>query len=304
MRTFHWILFLAILSLAGCGDGGKPAGGGEPAAETKAPPSDHGDKTDLGTLTVAGNKFNIARRGKLVPGKEGSFNVRPQGTSSDDLTKWNLYLWVEDKEGTQLSAPSKGTIEGSALHFHVTPRASENPPVRVVLRLRADGIDERAGLPLDRSRPLWEMWVIEGLGGSAAEDGGDVVLMIKVHHAAVDGVSAANLLDKLCDIEPNAATPEPVDGPGAVPAWAIAAGAPATLIQQRLGHASVSTTLNVYAHLLPGLDEQLADRLDETVADAVAPQVLPRITSVANSLVVAVRCQGAGGVPRPPGIEC
>ncbi|MCG7578786.1 wax ester/triacylglycerol synthase family O-acyltransferase [Mycolicibacterium sp. OfavD-34-C] len=80
-----------------------------------------------------------------------------------------------------------------------------------------------ASVPLDRSKPLWEMWVIEGLNGSAAEDGGDVVLMIKVHHAAVDGVSAANLLDKLCDIEPNAATPEPVDGPGAVPAWAIAA---------------------------------------------------------------------------------
>ena len=72
-----------------------------------------------------------------------------------------------------------------------------------------------ASVPLDRSKPLWEMWVIEGLGGSAAEDGGDVVLMIKVHHAAVDGVSAANLLDKLCDIEPNAATPEPVAGPGA-----------------------------------------------------------------------------------------
>jgi len=80
-----------------------------------------------------------------------------------------------------------------------------------------------ASVPLDRSKPLWEMWVIEGLGGSEADDGGDVVLMIKVHHAAVDGVSAANLLDKLCDIEPNAATPEPVDGPGAVPAWAIAA---------------------------------------------------------------------------------
>ena len=80
-----------------------------------------------------------------------------------------------------------------------------------------------ASVPLDRSKPLWEMWVIEGLGGSAADEGGDVVLMIKVHHAAVDGVSAANLLDKLCDIEPNAATPEPVDGPGAVPAWAIAA---------------------------------------------------------------------------------
>ena len=149
MRAFHWTLFLAMLSLAGCGDGRKPPGSGEQAAETKTPPSDHGDKTDLGTLTVAGNEFSIARLGKLIPGKEGSFNVRPQGASSDDLAKWNLYLWVEDKEGTQLSAPSKGTIEDSAIHFHVTPRESKTPPARAVLRLRADGIDERAGLPLD-----------------------------------------------------------------------------------------------------------------------------------------------------------
>ena len=181
MRTFHWTLFLAILSLAGCGDGGKPAGGGEPAAETKAPPSDHGDKTDLGTLTVAGNKFNIARRGKLVPGKEGSFNVRPQGTSSDDLTKWNLYLWVEDKEGTQLSAPSKGTIEGSALHFHVTPRASENPPVRVVLRLRADGIDERAGLPLDGHGHEHKDGPHHGIPATFSGNGASGHLELKLH---------------------------------------------------------------------------------------------------------------------------
>ena len=149
MRVFHWTLVLAMLSLAGCGDGGKPAGGDEQAAATKTPPSDHGNKTDLGTLTLAGNKFSIARLGELVPGKEGSFNVRPQGVSADDLTLWNLYLWVENKAGTQVSAPSKGTIEGSSLHFHVTPRDSETPPVRVVLRLRTDEIDERAGLPLD-----------------------------------------------------------------------------------------------------------------------------------------------------------
>ena len=181
MRTFHWTLFLTMLSLAGCGVGGKPAGGGEPAAETKAPPSDHGDKTDLGTLTVAGNKFNIARRGKLVPGKEGSFNVRPQGTSSDDLTKWNLYLWVEDKEGTQLSAPSKGTIEGSALHFHVTPRASENPPVRVVLRLRADGIDERAGLPLDGHGHEHKEGPHHGIPATFAGDEASGHLELKLH---------------------------------------------------------------------------------------------------------------------------
>ena len=181
MRAFHWTLFLAMLSLAGCGDGRKPSGGDEQAAETKDPPSDHGDKTDLGTLTVAGNKFNIARMGKLVPGKEGSFNVRPQGSSSDDLAKWNLYLWVEDKEGTQLSAPSKGTIEGSALHFHVTPRASENPPVRVVLRLRADGIDERAGLPLDGHGHEHKEGPHHGIPAAFAGDGASGHLELKLH---------------------------------------------------------------------------------------------------------------------------
>ena len=181
MRAFHWTLFLAMLSLAGCGDGRKPSGGDEQAAETKDPPSDHGDKTGLGTLTVAGNKFNIARMGKLVPGKEGSFNVRPQGSASDDLAKWNLYLWVEDKEGTQLSAPSKGTIEGSALHFHVTPRASENPPVRVVLRLRADGIDERAGLPLDGHGHEHKEGPHHGIPATFTGDGASGHLELKLH---------------------------------------------------------------------------------------------------------------------------
>lgn len=75
-----------------------------------------------------------------------------------------------------------------------------------------------ASVPLDRSKPLWEMWVIEGC---AKPD--NLALMIKVHHAAVDGVSAANLLNQLCDVEPDAPPPDPVDGPGDASAWAISA---------------------------------------------------------------------------------
>lgn len=64
-----------------------------------------------------------------------------------------------------------------------------------------------ASVPLDRSKPLWEMWVIEGIDGPAPEDGGPLALMIKVHHAAVDGVAAAHLLSQLCDPEPDAGAP-------------------------------------------------------------------------------------------------
>ena len=74
-----------------------------------------------------------------------------------------------------------------------------------------------ASLPLDRTRPLWEMWVIENVAGTSndtAQAGGRIALMTKVHHAGVDGVTGANLMSQLCSTEPDAPPPDPVDGPG------------------------------------------------------------------------------------------
>ncbi|CAN5576543.1 wax ester/triacylglycerol synthase family O-acyltransferase [soil metagenome] len=71
-----------------------------------------------------------------------------------------------------------------------------------------------ASLPLDRSRPLWEMWVIENVAGTDSHDGGRLAVMTKVHHAAVDGVTGANLMSQLCSTEPDPPAPDPVKGSG------------------------------------------------------------------------------------------
>jgi WS/DGAT/MGAT family acyltransferase len=68
--------------------------------------------------------------------------------------------------------------------------------------------------PLDRSFPLWEMWVIEGIAGADAQAGGPMVVMAKVHHASVDGVTGADVLARLCGTRPEMPPPEPVTGPG------------------------------------------------------------------------------------------
>ncbi|TAM63292.1 wax ester/triacylglycerol synthase family O-acyltransferase [Mycobacterium sp.] len=75
-----------------------------------------------------------------------------------------------------------------------------------------------AGLALDRDRPLWEMWVIEGLHGGDA-----LSVIVKAHHAVVDGVGGANLLAQLCSNAPDAPPPEPAARTGAANPLQIAA---------------------------------------------------------------------------------
>ncbi len=71
-----------------------------------------------------------------------------------------------------------------------------------------------ASLPLDRSRPLWEMWVIDGIGATDPDQGGRLTLMLKVHHACMDAETGTDLLARLCSTEAEAPAPPPVDGVG------------------------------------------------------------------------------------------
>jgi WS/DGAT/MGAT family acyltransferase len=58
---------------------------------------------------------------------------------------------------------------------------------------------------LDRQRPLWEMWLVEGLPG------GRWAIVFKVHHCMVDGIAGVGLLTVLLDMEPDVplGAPEP-----------------------------------------------------------------------------------------------
>src|ERR1700759_843954 len=81
-----------------------------------------------------------------------------------------------------------------------------------------------ASAPLDRSKPLWEMWVIEGVADTDPRAGGLLAVMTKGHHAAGDGVRGANLLSQLCSVDRDPPPPEPVEGPGSAGPLQIAAG--------------------------------------------------------------------------------
>ena len=59
-------------------------------------------------------------------------------------------------------------------------------------------------------------------------------------------------------------------------AFAIDAGAHPRAIQARLGHASITTTLDVYGHRMPGLDDRLAEALDARLRETLAPLRRPR----------------------------
>ncbi len=86
--------------------------------------------------------------------------------------------------------------------YHVREIALPVPGNREQLLEQAGRIYSRR---LDRSRPLWEVYLIQGL------EGGKVALLSKTHHAAVDGLSGAEIMSALYDLT---VKPRKVDPPG------------------------------------------------------------------------------------------
>jgi diacylglycerol O-acyltransferase len=94
-------------------------------------------------------------------------------------------LWIEDPDFD--------------LDYHLRRAALPAPGGIAELAEFAAEVHSR---PLDRRRPLWEMYVVEGL------ENGMIATVTKTHHAAIDGVSGAELTVNLLDLQPE---PTPVD---------------------------------------------------------------------------------------------
>ncbi len=86
------------------------------------------------------------------------------------------------------------------LEYHVRELALVAPPTDAKLAEQVARIFAR---PLDRARPLWEVYLIHGL------QDGRVALLTKIHHAAIDGLSGAEILSAMLDLSAEGREPPP-----------------------------------------------------------------------------------------------
>jgi diacylglycerol O-acyltransferase len=97
-------------------------------------------------------------------------------------------VWVDDPHFN---------IEYHIRHTALPPPGSEDDLRRLVGRVMSQ--------QLDRSKPLWELWMVEGL------DAGRWAVLSKTHHCMVDGVSGTDLLTVVMDDSPQPSAPVPDD---------------------------------------------------------------------------------------------
>ena len=174
--------------------------------------------------------------------------MRPSVAVSDRLTGLDSSFLHLERDGTQMHVASTTLFEGPAPPYvdfrdhiesrlHLVPRFRQkvrfvpfgqgrpvwvdDPHLNLAYHVRHTSLPEPGteqqlrvlaarifSEQLDRSKPLWELWLIEGLKG------GRFAIVGKTHHAMVDGVSGVDITTVLFDAEK-----EPAESPQALERW-------------------------------------------------------------------------------------
>lgn len=133
---------------------------------------------DPRNLVATGGTFGIENVREMVRGR---LHMAPPFRQRLVDVPFQLHfpLWIEDPDFD--------------LDHHIRRVAVPSPGGRRELTELAAQLN---AIQLDRTRPLWELWYIEGL-----EDG-RVAVLTKVHHAAIDGASGSEITVALFDLSP------------------------------------------------------------------------------------------------------
>lgn len=176
-----------------------------------------------GELTLKGITAMIEERLHLLP----PFRWRLMQVPLD----LDYPYWVEDPDFD--------------IEFHVRELALPAPGDD---RMLAEQVARLLSRPLDRSRPLWELYLIHGLHGGKAG------VLTKFHHAAIDGASGAEIFGILLDLAPEGREipPPPAEPPRPEP----------------------PTQLNLLARGLAGIPRQRIEALRSL------PRALPNLDTV------------------------
>lgn len=127
--------------------------------------------TATATLTLADIQSLIADRLPLLPPLRWRLQEVPLGL--------DYPYWVDDIDFD--------------LDFHVREIGLPAPGSDEQL---AEQVARIVSRPLDRSKPLWELYLISGL------EAGHIAMLTKIHHALIDGMSGAEILGLLLDLTP------------------------------------------------------------------------------------------------------
>ncbi len=148
-------------------------------------------------------------------------------------------------------------------HVAVPGQGGRNDFAELVARIHAR--------PLDRSRPLWECYVVDGVHGDR------IAVITKIHHAAIDGISGQEILSQLVDLSPDVEVHEPVRYLNPEPTVSPEDLTRRALRSFLLSPTRVARTAWALGRAIPGLSSALPfSGSDQSTIDALRELVAPR----------------------------